>query len=234
MKKNKSDSKDNKPSAPKKTKILIVDDHPIIRQGLKELIEQEADFLVCGQAENAIQAIKAVREVRPDVAIVDLSLNKDFSGLELIKDIKIQFPKIIVLVLSMHDETIFAERVLRAGAMGYVMKEEATEKVLVALRKVLNGDIYLSERVSGKILSKMVNSRSSAMMQSPVERLSDRELEIFELIGQGIGSRLISEKLHISVKTVEAHRLHIREKLKLKSAPELLQYAIKWVQADIK
>jgi DNA-binding NarL/FixJ family response regulator len=214
-----------------KFKVLIVDDHPIIRQGLRELIDQEPDLEVCGEAENAIEALKAIRTLSPDVAIVDISLNKDMSGFDLIKDVKYQYPDLPTLVLSMHDETIFAERVLRAGGRGYVMKEEATEKVLVALRKVLGGGIYLSDRVTSRMLAKIGNART-AQEPSGVELLSDREIEIFELIGQGLGTQKIADRLNLSVKTVEAHRMHIREKLKLKDATELLQHAIQWTQNE--
>jgi DNA-binding NarL/FixJ family response regulator len=215
----------------KKARVLIVDDHPIIRQGLRELIDQEPDLEVCGEAENAIEALKAIRTLNPDVALVDISLNKDMSGFDLIKDVKYQYPNLPTLVLSMHDESIFAERVLRAGGRGYVMKEEATEKVLIAIRKVLGGGIYLSDRVTSKMLSKISNART-AQEPSGVELLSDRELEVFELIGQGLGTQKIAERLNLSVKTVEAHRMHIREKLKLKDATELLQHAIQWTQNE--
>lgn len=215
----------------KKARVLIVDDHPIIRQGLRELIDQEPDLEVCGEAENAIEALKAIRTLNPDVALVDISLNKDMSGFDLIKDVKYQYPNLPTLVLSMHDESIFAERVLRAGGKGYVMKEEATEKVLIAIRKVLGGGIYLSDRVTAKMLSKISSART-AQEPSGVELLSDRELEVFELIGQGLGTQRIAERLNLSVKTVEAHRMHIREKLKLKDATELLQHAIQWTQNE--
>jgi DNA-binding NarL/FixJ family response regulator len=215
----------------KKYKVLIVDDHPIIRQGLRELIDQEPDLEVCGEAENAIEALKAIRTLNPDVALVDISLNKDMSGFDLIKDAKYQYPNLPTLVLSMHDECIFAERVLRAGGKGYVMKEEATEKVLIAIRRVLEGGIYLSDRVTSKMLAKISNART-APEPSGVEILSDRELEVFELIGQGLGTQKIAARLNLSVKTVEAHRMHIREKLKLKDSTELLQYAIQWAQNE--
>jgi len=211
-------------------KVLIVDDHPIIRQGLKELIEQEADMVVCGEADSAPAALKAVLTLKPDIAIVDISLNKDMSGIKLIKDIKSQIPSLPILVLSMHDESVFAERVLRAGARGYVMKEEATEKVMVAIRKILSGDIYLNEQTASRMLSKIAHGHTAEEGTS-IDLLSDRELEVFELIGQGLGTRKIAEKLFLSVKTIEAHRMHIREKLKLNSATDLLQHAIQWVQS---
>jgi DNA-binding NarL/FixJ family response regulator len=214
-----------------KIKIFIVDDHPIIRQGLKELIDQEPDLLVCGEADNAMDATRAIKALLPDVAIVDISLNKDMSGLDLIKEIKTKYPSMLTLVLSMHDETIFAERVLKAGARGYVMKEEATEKVLVAIRRILSGNVYLSDRVSGKILAKITGTRPEDTI-SGIDSLSDRELEVFELIGIGLGTREIADKLYLSVKTIEAHRMHIREKLKLKNSTELLQHAIQWARSE--
>lgn len=215
-----------------KARILIVDDHPIVREGLRDLIDQEPDLTVCGTAQNQLEALKALEALKPDAAVVDISLNKDMGGIELIKDIKIRYPNLPVLVLSMHDETLFAERALRAGAMGYVMKEQATENVMIALRKILRGEIYLNDRVAAKMLSRLVDKHPEQAAGPSVERLSDRELEVFEMIGHGIGTRQIADKLHLSVKTVEAHRMHIREKLKLQDATELLQYAIQWVQAE--
>ncbi len=222
--------KQQKTTTPR-AKLFIVDDHPIIRAGFRELLEQEPDLEVVGTADSAPEAMKMIEILKPDLAVVDISLNKDMGGLELIKDMKIRFPAVKILVLSMHDETIFAERALRAGAKGYVMKEQATEKVLTAIRQVLKGEIYLNEKVASRILSKLVESRSDGS-QSSVGTLSDRELEVFEMIGQGRGTRQIAQKLHLSVKTVEAHRLHIREKLQLKNGTELLQQAILWVQGE--
>ena len=211
---------------PKKAKyrILLVDDHPILRQGLAQLINQEKDLMVCGQFEEANKALEGVIQMKPDAAIVDISL-KGSSGIELLKNIKVQYPKLIVLVLSMHDESLYAERALRAGAAGYIMKQEATEQVLVALRKILNGEIYLSERMSSKLMHQLVSGRATET-GSLMERLSDRELEIFGLIGEGRGTRQIAEQLHLSVKTIESHRAHIKEKLNLKNATELVHRAI--------
>jgi DNA-binding NarL/FixJ family response regulator len=213
-----------------KTKILIVDDHPIVRQGLTELINQEDDLVVCGQAEDSHQAMQAIKELNPDMAIVDISL-KEVSGMELIKDIKVQYPNLAVLALSMHDESLYAERTLRAGAKGYIMKAEATEKVIGAIRKILSGDIYLSEPMAAKLIHKLVGGRTE-VSTSAIDRLSDRELEVFRLIGQGYGTRQIAEKLHLSVKTIESYRAHIKEKLNLSDAAELLQYAIQWVSSQ--
>ena len=192
-----------------KADILIVDDHPIVRQGLAELIDHEDDLVVCGQAEDAHQAMKAVKELKPDMAIVDISL-KETSGMELIKDIKAQYPNLPILALSMHDESLYAERALRAGARGYIMKAEATEKVILAVRKILSGQIYISEKMASKMMQKLVGG-STEISTSPVERLSDRELEVFQLIGKGFGTRQISERLYLSIKTIETYRAHIKE-----------------------
>jgi len=214
----------------KKTKILIVDDHPIVRQGLTELIEHEKDLEVCGQAENAHQAIQVLKELKPDMAIVDISL-KETSGLELIKDIKAQYPNLLVLALSMHDESLYAERALRAGAKGYIMKAQATEKVVTAIRKILNGEIYVSDRMAAKMVRKFIDSGPD-VGASAIERLSDRELEVFHLIGQGFGTRQVAERLHLSIKTIETYREHIKQKLNLADANELLQYAIQWASSQ--
>ena len=213
-------------------KILIVDDHPIVRQGLAELINHEDDLEVCGQAEDAHQAMQAIKELDPDMAIVDISL-KETSGMELIKDIKVQYPNLAVLALSMHDESLYAERALRAGAKGYVMNAEATENVVAAIRKILNGQIYVSDRMAAKMVRKLVGG-SPDSGESAVERLSDRELEVFNLIGQGFGTRQIAERLHLSIKTIETYREHLKEKLNLADASELLQYAIQWTHSQDK
>jgi DNA-binding NarL/FixJ family response regulator len=213
----------------KKTTILIVDDHPIVRQGLAELVNHEDDIEVCGQAEDAHQAMKAIKEFKPDMAIVDISL-KETSGMELIKDLNSQYPNLPVLALSMHDESLYAERALRAGARGYIMKAEATEKVIMAVRKILGGEIYISDKMASKMMRKLVGGNKD-VSTSPVERLSDRELEVFQLIGKGYGTRQISERLFLSIKTIETYRAHIKEKLNLADAAELLQYAIQWVNS---
>jgi DNA-binding NarL/FixJ family response regulator len=215
-----------------KTKILIVDDHPIVRQGLTELINQEDDLVVCEQAEDAAEAMGIIKKLKPDMAIVDISL-KETSGMELIKDIKVKYPNLAVLALSMHDESLYAERALRAGAKGYVMKAEATEKVVTAIRKILSGQIYVSDRMAAKMVRKLVGG-SPDVGVSAIERLSDRELEVFRLIGQGYGTRQIAERLHLSIKTIETYREHIKEKLNLADASELLQYAIQWTHSQDK
>ena len=210
-------------------KIIIVDDHPIVRRGLIELINHEKDLVVCGQAEDAPEAMKAIRTLKPHIVIVDISL-KETNGVELIKDIKVQYPSLPVLALSMHDEFLYAERCLRAGARGYIMKQQATEKVVTAIRKVLNGQVYLSDKMAAKMMCKLVGS-GPEIGASPINHLSDRELEVFLLLGQGHGTRRIAEKLHLSIKTIETYRAHIKEKLNLASAAELLQYAIQWVSS---
>ncbi len=212
-----------------KTKILIIDDHPIVRQGLARLIEHEDDLEVCGQADDAPAAMKAIRKQNPDIAIVDITL-KETNGMELIKDIKVQYPSLPVLTLSMHDESLYAERALRAGAKGYIMKQQATDNVIDAIRKVLNGQVYISDEMAIKMVRKLVNGRPDAGA-SPLDSLSDRELEVFLLIGKGHGTRQISEKLHLSVKTIETYRSHIKEKLNLVDASELLQYSIQWANS---
>jgi DNA-binding NarL/FixJ family response regulator len=214
-----------------KKRVLIVDDHPIVRQGLKGLISQAPDLVVCGEAETIFDTLKAIEQLKPDVAVIDISLNKGESGVDLIKDIRIRHPNLPVLTLSMYDEAIYAERVLRAGGRGYVTKDEAAEHVLQAIRQVLKGQIFLSERMSAKMLSKLVGDRTETTGLS-VDRLSDRELQIFELIGRGVSTRMIAETLHLSVKTVESHRANIKEKLQIDNTTELLQQAIHWLQSQ--
>ena len=211
-----------------KAKVLVVDDHPIVRQGLVQMIGHESDLEVCSEAESVADALKAISAHSPDVAVVDLSL-KGVSGLELLKDIKVRHPKLPVLVLSVFDESIYAERALRAGAKGYMMKEEAAEKILAAIRTVLSGGIYLSPAMASRLLHLFVGGKSSTVA-SPADRLSDRELEVFQLIGKGFGNADIARQLHISPKTVETYRAHIKEKLELDGATELLRHAIQWVQ----
>ena len=212
------------------SKIFIVDDHPIIRQGLGQLIENEKDLNVCGQAEDAYGALKAIGKLKPDLVIVDISL-KHSNGLELIKNLKQDNPSTGVLVLSMHNESLYAERGLRAGANGYIMKEEAPEKIISAIRRILGGKIYVSENVATRMLSKLVNGKAEAL-SAPSESLTDRELEVFGLIGQGRGTRQIAKELHLSMKTIESYRAHIKDKLNLANATELVQYAIQWVHSE--
>jgi DNA-binding NarL/FixJ family response regulator len=210
----------------RKSKIFVVDDHPIVRQGLGLLINREPDMIVCGAAEETQSALRAIPTLQPDVMVVDISLSGP-DGLELVKTIRTRDANLAILVLSMHDESIYAERALRAGANGYIMKQEATEKVLVAIRRILRGEVYLSDRVSSKMLQQYVRGSSTAR-ESPVADLSDRELEVFRLVGEGHGTRQIAEELHLSVKTVETYQAHIKEKLSLRNARELVQHAIEW------
>jgi len=215
--------------SPRKTaKVLIVDDHPILRQGLAELIDHEEDLEVCAQAEDANQALSAIKKMPPDIAIVDIAL-KEASGVELIKDIKAQHPQLPVLALSMHEESLYAKRVLRAGATGYIMKQEATEDVIAAIRKVLTGQVYVSQKMTEKLMYKLVGRTPEPA--SAVESLSDRELEVFLLIGKGHSTRQIADKLFLSIKTIETYRAHLKEKLALDGSAQLLQYAIQWVNS---
>ncbi len=210
------------------TRILIVDDHPIVRQGISLLVNHEPDMMICGEADSASSALKVIEQARPDVAIVDLSLNQS-SGLELIKDIKIRYPQLQILVLSMRDESFYAERVLRAGARGYITKEEGTEKVIEGIRAILGGHVYLSERLASKMINKWVDGGSNK--SGPlIQNLTDRELQVFELLGMGMSTREVAQKLHLSIKTIESHREHIKDKLDLAGATELLKHAIQWVQ----
>ncbi|HEY1499248.1 MAG TPA: response regulator transcription factor [Acidobacteriaceae bacterium] len=206
--------------------VLVVDDHPLMRQGLALLINQQQDMQVCGEAEEAQAAMQAIVRQRPDIMILDISLNGP-DGLELLKSIRAVTPDLPVLILSMHDEAIYAERALRARANGYIMKQEATEKVLVAVRRILNGEIYLSDRMSNKMLQQYIGG-GPPMIQSRIASLSDRELEVFRLIGEGRATREIAEELHLSVKTVETYQAHIKEKLSLRTGRELIQHAIQW------
>jgi DNA-binding NarL/FixJ family response regulator len=207
-----------------KAKIFLVDDHPIVRQGLGLLIDREPDLTVCGEADGAPTALQAIASVQPDLMVIDLSLDGP-DGLELLKTVRVKEPVLPVLILSMHDESIYAERSLRAGANGYIMKQEATERVLVAIRRILEGKVYLSERLTNKMLEQFVHGAGKTKAD-PVGTLSDRELEVYRLIGAGHGTRQIADELHVSVKTVESYQAHIKEKLSLKNARELVQHAI--------
>ena len=213
-----------------KRRVYIVDDHPLVREWLTNLINQQADFAVCGESENAPAAFAGICQTRPDVAIVDISL-KDSSGIELIKNLKQSCPTVAVLVLSMHEESDYAERALRDGARGYVMKRETTRKVIEAVRRVLDGKLYVSEAFADTMASQFVSGKNLAH-QSPVEQLSDRELAVFEMLGRGSGTRQIAESLLISPKTVQAYCARIKEKLNVASGNELLRRAIRW--ADTK
>ncbi|HTV40809.1 MAG TPA: response regulator transcription factor [Candidatus Sulfotelmatobacter sp.] len=220
----------SKNPAQKQKRILIVDDHPMMRQGLAQLIGLERDLAVCGEAENAGSALNAVSALKPDLVLADISLPGK-NGLELIKDFQAIQPGLPVLVISMHDESLYAERVLRAGGRGYIMKQEGGKKLMQAVRQVLEGKVYVSEKMSAGILENL-SGRRAGMEGSPMEKLTDRELEIFQLIGQGKGTQDIAETLHLSVKTVDVHRANIKTKLKLKSASELIRYAVRWTESQ--
>ncbi len=209
------------------TKILIVDDHPLVRQGLIGLLSTQDDFMVCGEASGIAEAQQVADAEHPDVAIIDITL-EDGSGIELIKDFHASFPDMKLLVLSMHDELVFAERALRAGAVGYVNKQEVSRSIVRAIREILNGKMYLSQRATERMVQLAVGSKSHGG-QSPVERLTDREIEIFQMIGQGLTTRQIAGKLGLSPKTVDAHRERIKQRLELKNVTELTKHAVQWV-----
>ncbi len=215
-----------------KTRIFIVDDHPLLRRGLAELINLEVDMVFCGEAEDSPSAMKLIAQIKPDLVIVDISL-KGYNGIELIKNIKAFDPKIQILVLSMHDESVYAMRVLRAGAKAYVMKQEVVDKVMEAVRRIRAGKVFVSERVASRMLDQVVVGGDPAP-DSPVDLLSDRELEIVNMIGSGQPTREIAAKLHISIKTVESHRARIKEKLSLQNAIQLVQFCVRWVEEGAK
>ena len=211
-------------------RVLIVDDHPMMRTGLAQLIDNEADLKVCAEADTAAQALDVVVGQALDLILLDISL-PDKNGLELVKDIKALKPGLPILVVSMHDESLYAQRVLRAGGRGYIMKQEGGKKLLQAIHQVLSGQIYVSEKMSADILESFSGHHAEAAV-SPVQQLSDREFEVFQLIGQGKGTRDIAAHLHLSVKTVEVHRLNIKKKLKLKTATDLVRHAVRWVDNE--
>jgi DNA-binding NarL/FixJ family response regulator len=211
-----------------KSRVFLVDDHPLVREHLTALIQREADLEVCGEAADAPTALSFITRQAPDLVILDISLKRS-NGLELIKNLKELWPKLPVLVLSMHDEMLYAERSLRAGALGYITKEEATVNVLSAIRRVLGGQVYLSERMAGRMMRRMVGGVMEEA-GSPLEVLTDRELEVFQMLGQGYGTRQIAEELRLGIKTVESYRARIKEKLQLADGNQLLQHAIQWVQ----
>ena len=210
----------------KRARILLVDDHPLVRERLAEIINREADLIVSGEAEDRQAAIDAILAKPPDLAIIDLKL-KDSDGLELIKDIRVRWPRMRTLVVSMYDESLYAERVLRAGAMGYITKQEATRKILLAVRRVLSGSIYLNENIANRILTRLTD-HADPITATPAELLADREFQVFELTGHGLNTHQIADKLSISVKTVETYRARIKEKLNLNDPSDLLQAAISW------
>src|SRR4029434_9925172 len=216
--------------APRKNRIFLIDDHPLVREGLANLINAQHDMVVCGEAEDSAGAITGIAKTRPDVALVDISL-KNESGLELVKNLESQFPLVALIVLSMHDESLYAERALRAGARGYVMKREASKNVLTSIHRVLEGGVFVSERGANRIAMKAVARRKTAA-SSPVERLSDRELEIFRLLGQGRTTPQIASDLNLSLKTVQAYCARAKEKFGVTSLTELLRAALRWGDAS--
>jgi DNA-binding NarL/FixJ family response regulator len=214
--------------ARKRARIMLVDDHPLVRERLAEIINREPDLVVSGEAEDRHEAIEAIVAKPPDLVCVDLKL-KTSDGLELVKDIRNRWPKLRILVVSMHDESLYAERVIRAGALGYITKQEATRKILLAIRRVLAGNIYLNEKIANHIISRLTDHSRSGTA-NPAELLADRELQVFELTGIGQNTHEIASRLHIAVKTVETYRARIKEKLQLKDASALLQLAIAWAR----
>lgn len=219
-----------KSAAPARRKILIVDDHPMMRDGLAALITAQPDLAVCAQAASAPEALAAVETHWPDLVLMDISLPGK-SGLEAIKDIQAIASGQAVLVISMHDEALYAERVLRAGARGYVMKQEGGKRIMEAIRAVLEGRVFVSEKMSARIMDAFTGRRAGPTA-SPVETLTDREFEVFQLIGQGRSTKEIAGQLHLSVKTVEVHRVNIKAKLKLATSPELIHYAVRWLESQ--
>src|SRR5712692_5365149 len=213
----------------RKRRVFLVDDHPLVREGLSNLINHQDDLSVCGEAEDSGGARAGIEKTKPDVALIDISL-KNESGLELVKNLESKFPNVALIVLSMHDEALYAERALRAGARGYVMKRETTKSVLTAIRRVLQGDVYVSERVVNVMARRLGSSRRAAA-NSPVELLSDRELEVFRLLGQGRTTSQIAEDLHLSLKTVQAYCARAKEKFGVHSLGELLRAAFRWEDA---
>jgi len=210
-----------------KKRVVLVDDHPLIRQGVRMLVSQEADMEICGEASGAYEALQVIQQTQPDVVVADLRLAEG-SGLDLIRDVRERFPQASVLVLLMRDEGFFVERVLRAGARGYITKDEGPARVIEGIRRVLAGEIYVSQKMATRLMSQIAGPRGADA--GPAEsKLTDRELAVFEQIGRGVPAREIADALHISVKTVESHREHIKEKLGLDNAAELLKHAIEWV-----
>jgi DNA-binding NarL/FixJ family response regulator len=217
---------DHGAGAARRRRVFVVDDHPIVRQGLALLINQQPDLTVCGEAEDAQSALESLASAEPDILVVDISLQGP-DGLDLLKAIRSHDANLPVLILSMHDETVYAERALRAGAQGYIMKQEATEQVLIALRRILSQDVYVSDRIASRMLQRYIGTSKADGAPSMTE-LTDRELEVFRLIGKGHSTRQIAVELHLSIKTVESYQSHIKEKLALRTSRELVQHAIHW------
>ncbi len=217
-----------KAAAARAARVLIVDDHPAVREGLALRIRGQSDLEVCGEAADVAEALRLVAATRPDVAVIDLTL-KSGSGLDLIKRLKARGEPVKVLVWSMYSESLYAERALRAGALGYINKENATDQIIKAIRRVLGGQVYLSEPLAGQLLGRLLHTGAEQVRRSPVAALSDRELEVFHLTGHGLDTAQIAEKMRVSPKTVETYRARIKEKLNLKSGADLLRHALQWV-----
>lgn len=214
-----------------KRKIFMVDDHPIVRDGLRQMIHLEKDLEICGEAGSANDAIKLIARTEPDLVIVDISLDGDMSGIELVKAISRRYRKIKTVVLSMHDESVYAERAIKSGARGYISKRYVYDTIILAIRKVLDGEIYISSGISTNIIEKLYYSPSKAS-DSSIHTLSDRELDVFQMLGNGKGTKEIAGKIGISINTVQTYKRHIKEKLRLKNHNELLQKAALWIQSN--
>lgn len=212
--------------------ILVVDDHPLVRKGVRALLAQEADMAVTAEASNRSETLEVLRKQKIDLVILDISLEGS-DGIEITKAIRAEFGPLPILIVSMHDETLYAERALRAGANGYVMKDELADNIVKALRSALEGKIYVSDNVRQKVLRDLTDHRAP-VQSSPIERLSDRELEVFRRIGEGLGTREIAQQLHLSIKTIETYRAHIKEKLSLGTASELTRSAVSWVENELR
>lgn len=218
------------PAAPSRRRILLVDDHPFMRAGLAQLIDRQADLAVCGEAGNPAEAFTQLAALKPELVLTDLTM-PGRSGLEFVKDLRAQDPQLLVLVVSMHDEAVYAERAIRAGARGYIMKEAGGENLLGAIRQILRGEIYVSPRMSARILEGLSSARPRGS-SSPIEKLTDREFEVFQMIGRGKSTREIAAELHLSPKTVDVHRGNIKEKLELNDATALIRHAVRWVETQ--
>jgi DNA-binding NarL/FixJ family response regulator len=226
-----SEPKSDEVIADTRSSIFLVEDHPITRAGLALLISREADLRVCGEADNAPVALDLIAKTRPTLVVMDIAL-KTSNGLELMKNLAALLPGLRILVISMHDEDLYAERAMRAGARGYLMKKEAVDKIVVAIRTILGNDIYLSERIKRKLLSGMVNHRRGEAPSFPLDTLSDREMEVFQLIGNGFTTREIAARLNLSAKTIDSYREHLKLKLSLENSAELVRHAIRWARFE--
>jgi DNA-binding NarL/FixJ family response regulator len=216
-----------------KKRIVIIDDHPIVRQGFTQLINQEDDLIVVGEAEDAAGAFDLIERIKPDLALIDLSL-KNSNGIELIKDISRIYPDFLMLVISLHEESVYAERSLRAGAKGFIMKAEATENVMTAIRAVLQGDIYLSDSMRNRLLHSITAGGNLRRDKKIEEYLSDRELQVLQAVGRGESTKAIAEDLNLSIKTIETYKSHLKQKLSLRNSTELMQYAVEWYLTNVR